>query len=165
MEIQLILGANDSGKSLYAEQLAVSSGEKRIYIATMMPQGEENYRRIEKHIAQRSGKNFATLEIPTDLNTADIPADSVVLLEDVSNLLGNEIFTKGNCAEKVYKDIVSLANRCQTLIAVSISGLCADSFDGETANYINQLNMLNQRLADISATVVEMKNKQPVKIR
>ncbi|WP_394282720.1 bifunctional adenosylcobinamide kinase/adenosylcobinamide-phosphate guanylyltransferase, partial [Frisingicoccus sp.] len=42
MEIQLVLGPNNSGKSLYAEKLAVESGSKRIYLATMIPQNEEN---------------------------------------------------------------------------------------------------------------------------
>ena len=49
MEIQLIYGPNGSGKSKYAEDVAVAAGEKRVYLATMVPQNEENQLRIAKH--------------------------------------------------------------------------------------------------------------------
>ncbi|MBQ7283515.1 MAG: bifunctional adenosylcobinamide kinase/adenosylcobinamide-phosphate guanylyltransferase [Oscillospiraceae bacterium] len=165
MEIQLIMGPNGSGKSLFAEQQAVESGDNRIYIATMVPQNEENHKRIEKHINQRSGKNFLTIEVPADLDKITVPADSVVLLEDASNLLGNEIFTKQQNCEKVLSDILSLAQCCSKLIIVTISGLTADGFDSETANYINQLNRLNSQLAEKADIVVEIIDGKPVKIK
>ena len=165
MEIQLIMGPNGSGKSLFAEQQAVESGDNRIYIATMVPQNEENHKRIEKHINQRSGKNFLTIEVPADLDKITVPADSVVLLEAASNLLGNEIFTKQQNCEKVLSDILSLAQCCSKLIIVTISGLTADGFDSETANYINQLNRLNSQLAEKADIVVEIIDGKPVKIK
>ena len=47
MDIQLIIGPNNSGKSLFAEDLAVQNTDSPlIYLATMVPQNEENDRRI-----------------------------------------------------------------------------------------------------------------------
>ena len=165
MEIQLIMGSNGSGKSLFAEQAAVESGQKRIYIATMIPYTEENRQRIAKHLDQRKDKNFSTQEIPVDLDTAVVDSDSIVLLEDASNLLANEIFTKGNGADKVLKDIKNLAQKCQKLIIVSIDGLCGEGFDGETQNYINQLNTLNKQLCCIADTVYIMSDGNAVKTK
>ena len=83
----LISGSNNSGKSVYAEQLIARTSGSRYYIATMRPCTEDNHRRIEKHRAQRKGLGFETLECPCQIGDAPISADGVVLLEDVSNLL------------------------------------------------------------------------------
>lgn len=165
MEIQLITGPNGSGKSLYAEEIAVQSGQVRIYIATMVPHTEENKQRIAKHIKQREGKGFVTLEQPTDLAKAEISADSVVLLEDVSNLLGNEMFVNGRNEQDVLDDILSLALNCKKLICVSISGLKAEGYDEETAKYINSLNRLNSLIEQRAAAVVNMHNGVAVRVK
>lgn len=156
MDIQLILGPNNSGKSLYAENLAVQTkGSTRIYLATMVPQTDENNQRIEKHIRQREGKGFVTIEVPWNIHAIDIPSDSVVLLEDASNLLANGIFIYHSNMDECLEQILSLAHRCKKLIIVSIDGLSAGDYDDETNNYIQQLNSLNQSLEDISANCIK----------
>lgn len=157
----VISGPNGSGKSLYAEKVTAVAGENRIYIATMIPQTEENQTRIQKHIRQRAGWGFRTLELPYCVGHADAAADSVVLLEDVSNLLANAIFEKGGDAEAVFADICRLQSRTKTLVAVTIDDLNPDGFEGETAAYIHQLNRLNERLKDRADTAVSMKDGVP----
>ena len=39
---QIVTGGSGSGKSAFAEALAMELGEKRYYIATMYPFGEES---------------------------------------------------------------------------------------------------------------------------
>lgn len=152
MDIQLILGPNNSGKSLYAENLAAeSSNSPLFYLATMIPQTDDNKQRIEKHIRQRAGKGFLTIEEPWNIHTLDIPKDAVVLLEDASNLLANGIFVYQSDAEECYRRIISLGNQCQKLIIVTIDGLKEGTYDQDTNNYIRQLNHLNQRLENIAA--------------
>ena len=152
MDIQLILGPNNSGKSLYAENLAIQNiGSPLIYLATMIPQTEENKQRIKKHIQQRDGKGFLTIEEPWNIHTLDIPHDSVVLLEDASNLLANGIFVHHSNAIECLKRIKLLANNCKKLIIVSIGGLEEGNFDEETNNYISQLNLLNHSLTEIAS--------------
>ena len=83
MDIQLILGPNNSGKSLLAEKMVVETKNlHRIYLATMVPQTQENNQRIQKHILQREGKGFTTIEEPWNIHSLDIPKDSVILLEE-----------------------------------------------------------------------------------
>lgn len=156
MEIQLIYGPNSSGKSKYAEDVAVASGNKLIYLATMIPQNEENQRRIEKHRIQRQGKGFQTIEASWNIGEIEADPDTVILLEDASNLVANGIFVHGKDAETALQDILTLAKRCKKLIIVSIGGLTAEGYDVETTNYIEQLNWLNKRLTEEAVTVVEM---------
>lgn len=156
MEIQLILGPNNSGKSLHAEKLVVESkNSNRIYLATMISQTEENKYRIQKHIEQRSGKGFQTIEEPWNIHTLDISSNSIVLLEDASNLLANGIFVHHSDAEECYKRILSLASQCQKLIIVSIDGLTEGDYDEETNSYIRQLNELNSMLETISTHCIK----------
>lgn len=154
----LVSGSNGSGKSLFAEDLVSQTQGARFYIATMVPQTEENHNRIEKHRCQRKALDFTTLEIPTQIGDAPVTADSVVLLEDVSNLLANTVFGSGGNGEDVFAEICGLAERCSLLIAVTIADLHAEAYEGETAAYITSLEALNKRLFDASDAAVEMKN-------
>lgn len=158
--IYLVIGPNGSGKSEYSEQLAVSIGKGQLlYIATLVPTSDACHRRIEKHRSMRDGKGFETFETPGPLNDILVNSGSTVLLEDVSNLLANSMFS-GDCggnAERARTDIAALAGRCTNLICVSIGGLqpCSD-FDKGTNLYIRQLNMLNAMLWDLADEVVEL---------
>ena len=114
----------------------------------MVPQNEENDRRIEKHKRQRDGKGFTTIEEPWNIHEIEIPADSVVLLEDASNLLSNGIFIYRSNADESFRRILALANRCKKLIIVSIGGMTSGEFDEETNNYIDQINHLNEMLTN-----------------
>ena len=156
----LIYGPNGSGKSRYAEQLAVELGGTRTYIATMVSMNEENERRIEKHRRQRAGLGFRTLEIPFGLEGAEIDGEDAVLLEDLSNLLANRMFMGGGTAEETLDEVQALAARCRHLLVVSIGGLTAEGFDGDTAAYIHGLNGLNHRLSELADVVIEMADGQ-----
>jgi len=158
----LISGSNNSGKSVYAEQLIARTSGSRYYIATMRPCTEDNHRRIEKHRAQRKGLGFETLECPCQIGDAPISADGVVLLEDVSNLLANAMFEKGGSVDSVFRDICALADRCRILVAVTITGLKDDGYDEETVAYINGLNEINQKLFDKASVAVSMQDGTPV---
>ena len=149
----MISGANGSGKSRYAERIVARTTGERYYIATMRPCSEENLQRIEKHREQRKDLQFTTLECPYQVGA--------VLLEDVSNLLANAMFERGGDEASVYADIEALCSRCRLLVAVTITGLRADGYDGETAAYIRALNGLNQRLYDRAAAAVAMKDGAP----
>lgn len=161
-KLLLVSGGNGSGKSRYAENLIAKTTGPRYYIATMEPQTEDNHRRIQKHIAQRSGLNFITLELPAQVGTAPVTADSVVLLEDVSNLLGNILFSAQSTRSDAWQNILALQARCKLLVAVTISGLSSQGYEGETAAYIDDLNTLNRHLFDLADAAVTMKKNCPV---
>jgi adenosylcobinamide kinase/adenosylcobinamide-phosphate guanylyltransferase len=98
----VIIGGSGSGKSEYAENLAVKlNRDSLIYIATMQPFGEEGRKRIERHQKLRKDKNFQTIECYTDLSTVSISQESTVLLECMSNLVANEMFSDDNAYESM----------------------------------------------------------------
>ncbi len=160
-KLVLISGPNGSGKSQLAESIAGRLSGDRYYIATMRPVNEDNLMRIEKHRKQRSGLGFLTLECPYSLVDASVSPGSVVLLEDVSNLLANAMFEKGGTVLSVMEDINGLLERCGILIAVTISGLDNEGYDGETAGYINGLNEINGRLLELADVAAAVKDRVP----
>lgn len=161
----LIMGANGSGKSRWAEQLAVRVKQGRIiYIATMIPDGAEGQQRVERHRKQRQDGGFITFELPQALNQAQLEAQDTVLLEDVANLTANALFAGDSAAgaPDLLAEITALAQRCRLLIAVTISGLAPDrTYDEATNGYIETLRQVNQGLFTLADTVYELEMGRP----
>ncbi len=66
-----------------------------IYLATMDASDRESRKRIEKHIKMREGNGYRLIEMPKDLKQAEhiISPGSFVLIEDITNLCANEMFS------------------------------------------------------------------------
>ena len=158
----LVLGPNGSGKSVYAEKLAASlSVGELYYIATMIPYGDEGSARVERHRKQRESMGFVTFEEPVCLSGIRLSQKAVVLLEDVSNLLGNALFGSGGGVD-VFKDITDMCGKCRASILVSIGGLAVTGeYDAGTQGYIEEQNRLNNMLFDYADAVVEMHGGRP----
>ena len=171
----LIIGYPDSGKSGLAEDLVmeISSPDRRIYIAAMIPYGEEGEERVAKHRRMREGKGFVTVEAPFD--AADTLAERfrndeifagrqqdqyTVLLECVSNLAANEMFGRFESPEEmvpaVTEDIRRLAGQVKNLVIVSNHFEITPEFDEETALYSCALDRINAGLREISDRVIEI---------
>lgn len=163
----LITGGNGSGKSRCAEALAAQFAGNKLYAATMIPWGPEGEARKEKHIRQRRGLGFVTVECPFSLDEVPAGKDDLVLLEDVSNLLANSLFDAEHLAppEAVEAQIIALEKRCAALIAVTIGGLTGDGCDAETKKYVAELNALNDRLARHAEAVIELRGGKPQLIK
>lgn len=147
----LVVGGSASGKSSFAEKLAVSLGEPRYYIATMAVFGEEAKKRIERHRQMRRGKGFETIECERSLGSVTLPARGVVLLEDMGNICANELFSgfdKHNTVDIILNDIQKLSRQCEHLIIVTnevFSG--GTDYEGDTLLYMQKLAKINNTLA------------------
>ena len=171
--IILITGGSGSGKSEFAENLAVKLKKKDLlYIATMMPQDGESVKRIARHQEQRRDKGFETLECYLDLKGLDIKGSPVVLLECMSNLLANEMYsekgvrcTQGDefiCRE-ILDGIGCLERSCDHDIIVSNEVFSDNgSVYEETNQYIHRLGEINCRIAGLASCVYEVVCKIPV---
>lgn len=90
----LVLGGARSGKTSFAERLAMRAGRNPVYLATAEALDREMRERVATHQRQRHGR-FATLEEPIALSQAIINSARIydVILVDcltlwITNLLG-----------------------------------------------------------------------------
>jgi adenosylcobinamide kinase/adenosylcobinamide-phosphate guanylyltransferase len=195
--LYLITGVSGSGKSEYAENLAVKLSElgSLYYVATMEPYGEEGQARIERHRRLREGKGFQTIESPRNIaqNIGQIGeehcADATILLETLSTLLANEMFSGGekadtapsadraeetadvsrdkyDVADRLLSEICRISRLCKHLLVVT-DEVFADGLDypPETTEYMRQLGKANRELARRADEAVEIVYSLPVSLR
>ena len=122
-----ISGGCKNGKSMLAQRLCrtIAGDGPLYYVATMIPHDEEDRARIRRHIADRKGWGFQTLEqgrdLPACLDRAD--PEGTFLLDSVTALLGNEMFPPEgfdpDCGEKVAADLTAFIRRVKNAVLVS----------------------------------------------
>lgn len=89
----LVTGGARSGKSAFAERLAIERGGLVLYVATALPIDAEMAERIARHRADRSAA-WTTVEAPTGVAeavSAALAGHRTVVLEDLTILLSNLI--------------------------------------------------------------------------
>ena len=172
----LVIGTADSGKSALAEDLAVQTGDsRRYYLATMKVCDDDGRKRVEKHRKMREGKGFVTIERQCALSGIadgiDEPGEVTVLLECVSNLVGNVLHDrperianllsdgsgKSAFADEVADDIAKLAGRVRNLIVVTNEYAEEDGYDEETRLYVELSNMVNERLLGLADRTYDLR--------
>ena len=169
--IVFVIGGSGSGKSAYAEKrLLAMEAEKKHYIATMRVFDEEGKKRVEKHRTMRREKGFLTIEKP--IGEIALDAGDAWMLECVSNLLANEMFTEDGIrdeketVDKILKDIGSLIE--QTADGVIVSNNIfedGENYDDAMASYIKALGGINQALAAMVDEVIEVVVGIPVTLK
>src|SRR5256885_16729766 len=93
-QMVLILGGARSGKSAFAERLALRSGKSVVYIATATAGDEDMRERIKRHQAARPA-DWCTIEEPLGLANALRQASAqgdVILLDCMTLWLSNWFF-------------------------------------------------------------------------
>ena len=155
--LSLIIGGAGSGKSALAEALCCRLEGPRLYIATMQAADGESMKRIEKHRSQREGLRFDTLECPHSLDRAEIPQGANALLEDLSNLLANELFSpEGGGADAVRRGLQKACERCANLTVVTNEVFSGGADYGKgTLQFLQELAALNRELAAKADLVAE----------
>ena len=164
--IVLVTGGSGCGKSTWAEKLVSAlPAKKRVYIATMQVYYEESVQRVARHRAQRADKGFTTIECEKNLASADVPEGSVVLLEDLVNLMANEMFGGGDTS-RILPALNALACKCQHLILVT-NDVFSDGihYPNSTREYLRQLARINAEAAKMADCVVEVVYSIPVCVK
>ena len=82
----LLVGGSKSGKSGLAQRLCVrlAAGAPMIYWATMEPVDGEDRARIARHLDERAGWGFSTVECGRALERAALPERACVLFDSVT---------------------------------------------------------------------------------
>lgn len=150
----LIIGGSGCGKSELAENMAIKLKKNIVYyVACMIPYGDEGKRRVERHRKLREGKGFVTIEQYRDADKVNVK--DTVILECVSNLIANEMFGDmpkngeyvAECIENIQADNI-----------IVVTGNVAEDgieYDNDTMRYMEELNLVNSRLAQWADRVIE----------
>lgn len=165
--ITLITGGSGCGKSTYAESRMLSYSLPHVYVATMIPCGEDAARRIARHRQLRAGKGFETLEKGVDVGGLPLPEGASVLLECLGNLVANEMFEPDgageNAEEHCLDGIRSLARRAANLVIVTNEvGSDGREYGEGTERYMQIMGRLGCRIAEMADEVCEVVCGQPV---
>lgn len=166
--LTLVIGGAASGKSEFAEELVLNIKTlPRYYIATMQPFDDECRARIRRHREMRAEKQFETVECFVNPGQITLPEKGVVLLECMSNLTANELYSLGGAGndtvECIRRGIRHLESQCEELIIVSnevCSGGC--DYEGDTLRYMRVLAEVNRMLAKEADIVYEVACGIPV---
>ena len=164
-----ISGGCKNGKSMYAQQLAKDMSQEKgvplYYLATMIPTDDEDRERIVRHIGDREGWGFETIEQGLQIGKAlesGVDARGAFLLDSVTALLSNEMFRADgtvdfSAGERVCRDLVEFAARTGNTVFVS-DYIYSDGriFDPYTESYRKALAMIDRTLAKTCDQVVEV---------
>jgi adenosylcobinamide kinase/adenosylcobinamide-phosphate guanylyltransferase len=115
--ITLVTGATRSGKSEWAEHLALRSQKSIIYIATATryPDDEEWEVRLQKHCDRRP-ENWQTLEVPIELakSILEINNDSTyILVDSLGTWLANLLEENEESWIQIEKELLSAIQACK----------------------------------------------------
>lgn len=173
--LYLVTGGSGSGKSEYAENLAVRLRERLgletgrlYYVATMYSYDRECDERIARHRLMRKNKGFSTMECYCGISRVRAGGKDVLLLECMSNLLANEMYLpeggikdRGDRVEEqleeiVVKPLLKLAGQVGELVVVT-NEVFSDGgrYDPESEKYRMLLGKVNVMLAAQAAAVAE----------
>lgn len=165
-----ISGGCKNGKSYKAQRIAKEQAEAlqkpMYYVATMIPRDEEDHARIRRHLSEREGWGFITIEQGTDLTEIlsddSVDLSGVFLMDSVTALLDNEMFggtgdMKLFAIEKVREDVLRFARETGNTVFVSdyIYGDCQQYGDGVKA-YMKGLASVDRALAAVCDRVLEV---------
>ena len=162
--IVYIYGGVSSGKSEYAEELISGEFNKKIYLATMENAGEHAGKRVEKHLLQREGKGFFTIEEPRHIKDLNIDEDDNILLEDLTNLLSNNLFNEAGLknnfkeiTEKIFSDIITLKSRCNSVFIVGNDIFSTQRNQSRELDiFIDCLYSLHKQIIEAADRVIEV---------
>lgn len=163
----LIIGGSKSGKSEIGEKIALiliqqTNVSKVIYIATMKPYDKEDKERINKHIKNREGLNFVTLEVEKNLHeiVKNITEEDTILIDSITSLLTNEMFVENkiikNPSINILNGLKQIMFKAENVIIVS-DYIFNDAIDYDeiTKNFQKELAIINRELADVCDNVIE----------
>ncbi len=164
-------GGCKNGKSTLAERALQSlAGDGPLYyVATMIPHAEEDLARIRRHVAERRGMGFITLEQGQNILFCLDRAEErgAFLLDSVTALLSNEMFQGGTvdleAGERVALDLRAFAERVEHAVFVS-DFIYSDAgrYDEYTEEYRRGLALCDRTLAAVCDTVAEVCSGQVI---
>lgn len=167
-KIILITGGQRSGKSSYAQQLALSLTGNPVYIATSAVWDEEHRQRIERHKQDR-GDEWTNIEELTELQNIDVTGRVVVI--DCITLWATNFFSQLN--GDIHQSLTAMQSRFDSFVnqdAVFIFVTNEIGLGGISANplqrkFTDLLGWANQFIAKTADEMILMVSGIPIYIK
>ena len=162
-------GGAKNGKSTLAQDLSVSlcKNGHLYYLATMIPADKEDDARIARHIAERDGMGFETMECGRNISGQAWDAEGTYLFDSVTALLSNEMFSRDGydeaCPERIAEELLTFADSVKNAVFVS-DYIYNDGqiYEEMTETYRKGLALLDRTLAARCDVVAEVMNGIPI---
>jgi adenosylcobinamide kinase/adenosylcobinamide-phosphate guanylyltransferase len=153
----LILGGARSGKTGFAERIAMELGNDPAYLATSEALDEEMAERIRSHKQQRN-QRFTTIEEPLALSPAIISAaerHDVVLVDCLTLWLSNLLGANADVAGAVEELTVTLTkvSNCRVILVSNEVGQGIVPDNALARSFRDLAGWTHQRMADSCADV------------
>ncbi|WP_040978226.1 bifunctional adenosylcobinamide kinase/adenosylcobinamide-phosphate guanylyltransferase [Oceanobacillus jeddahense] len=175
-ELIFITGGVRSGKSAFAEQLAIRRAQKTDsnlhYVACGIPSDKEMQERIQRHQQDRkqSGFSWKTWEQPVYLShiANQFTTQDVILLDCMTTLLNNYLFQEkmyheNTVFEQVREDIAALCDYAGKVIIVSNEVLQDMPYEEElTWHYQRILGNVHQQIVKRADLAILFESGIPV---
>ncbi|MDU1903181.1 MAG: bifunctional adenosylcobinamide kinase/adenosylcobinamide-phosphate guanylyltransferase [Dysgonomonas sp.] len=167
-DITLITGGQRSGKSTFAQQLALSLSDSPVYLATSRIWDEEHHERIAKHQADR-GEEWTNIEEEKKLSLYNF-TDKVVLVDCVTLWVTNFFFDNNTDIELSLAQIKEefeelILQDAQFIFVTNEIGLGGTSENKVQRLFTDLQGWVNQYIASHSDTVYLMVSGIPLKVK
>ena len=167
-QIILITGGSRSGKSSYAEKLALSLSAAPVYMATSRIWDEEFRRRVVRHQSRR-GKEWTTIEEEKELSRHRLE-DRVVLIDCVTLWCTNFFFDSDSDTDESLDAIKAEFDKFTAQDATFIFVTNEIGMGGVAENEVQRKftdlqGWVNQYIAQKAGQVILMVSGIPVKIK
>ena len=169
-KIFLITGGQRSGKSTYAERLALQLSPNPVYMATAHVWDEEFRERVRIH-QERRGPQWSNIEEEFTLSTHNVQGR--VVLIDCLTLWSTNFFFRGGEEQPVDQTLQLLKEEFDRFTAQDATfifvtneiGLGGTSANATQRHFTDMLGWLNQYVASHANEVILMVSGIPVKIK
>ena len=166
--VTLVLGGARSGKSSFAEEMAISLDREMFYIATAQPGDEEMAARIAEHQARR-GAHWQTVEAPLDLPAAlstTAGPGRVALVDCLTLWLSNLMAVERDLSAETQALLATLGRPAGPVILVSNEvGLGIVPMNALARAFRDHQGRLNQQVAALADRVVLMAAGLPLTLK
>ncbi len=165
----MVTGGQRSGKSVFAEGLALRLTERPTYLATARVWDEEMAQRVSVHKERRKDR-WRNLESPLMLDDISFSDGEVVLIDCLTLWATNWFFEKNENNEKALVCLKGqieclLKNTCTFIIVTNEVGLGGVSPTKMQRDFADLQGEINQYVASLAQEVYLIISGLPVKIK
>ena len=167
--ITVITGGQRSGKSVFAESLALRRSERPIYVATARIFDEEFRHRVDIHRLRRK-KRWISLEEPLWVGSIEVAPKSVVLVDCLTLLSTNWLFECNENTDEALDNVrrelnLLFSNDADFIVVTNEIGLGGVSPNALQRKFADLQGAVNQSVAALADEVYMVVSGIPLKIK